>query len=99
MQLDIYIYMQLDIALWHTKLCFHVQIEHSTWSVPLSLARMRSSLFTSLSTLTWYDDTTCVGSSEVAIAADLNSGISTALMRPRRPKQYCLQLYIYIDIF
>ena len=26
----IYIYMQLDIALWHTKLCFHVQIEHST---------------------------------------------------------------------
>ena len=25
--------------------------------------------------------------------------ISTALMRPRRPKQYCLQLYIYIYIF
>ena len=24
--------------------------------------------------------------------------ISTALMRPRRPKQYCLQLYIYIYI-
>ena len=22
--------LQLDIALWHTKLCFHVQIEHST---------------------------------------------------------------------
>ena len=30
-----YIYIRyssflLDIALWHTKLCFHVQIEHST---------------------------------------------------------------------
>ena len=25
--------------------------------------------------------------------------ISTALMRPRRPKQYCLQLYIYIYIY
>ena len=24
--------------------------------------------------------------------------IGTALMRPRRPKQYCLQLYIYIYI-
>ena len=55
--------------------------------------------FTSLSTLTWYDDTTCVGSSEVAIAANLNSSISTALMRPRRPKQYCLQLYIYLTDF
>ena len=45
-------------------------------------------------TLTWYDDTTYVASSEVAIAANLNSSISTALMRPRRPKQYCLQLDI-----
>ena len=26
----IYIYKYIDIALWHTKLCFHVQIEHST---------------------------------------------------------------------
>ena len=25
--------------------------------------------------------------------------ISTALMRPRRPKQYCLQLVIYIYIY
>ena len=25
--------------------------------------------------------------------------ISTALMRPRRPKQYCLQLYIYLFIY
>ena len=32
------------------------------------------------------------------LAANLNSSISTALMRPRRPKQYCLQLVIYIYI-
>ena len=32
------------------------------------------------------------------MAANLNSSISTALMRPRRPKQYCLQLYIYFYI-
>ena len=28
----------------------------------------------------------------------LHPSISTALMRPRRPKQYCLQLVIYIYI-
>ena len=29
----------------------------------------------------------------------LHPSISTALMRPRRPKQYCLQLVIYIYIY
>ena len=29
----------------------------------------------------------------------LHSSISTALMRPRRPKQYCLQLVVYIYIY
>ena len=44
--------------------------------------------------------TPCIcASSEVAIAANLNSSISTALIRPRRPRQYCLQLYTYIYIF
>ena len=35
----------------------------------------------------------------VAIWPYLHPSISTALMRPRRPKQYCLQLVIYIYIY
>ena len=35
----------------------------------------------------------------MAIWPYLHPSISTALMRPRRPKQYCLQLVIYIYIF
>ena len=42
------------------------------------------------------DDPTYVRSLEVAIWSYLHPSISTALMRPRRPKQYCLQLVIYI---
>ena len=42
------------------------------------------------------DDSTCVRSLGVAIWPYLHPSISTALMRPRRPKQYCLQLVIYI---
>ena len=34
----------------------------------------------------------------MAIWSYLHPSISTALMRPRRPKQYCLQLVIYIYI-
>ena len=45
------------------------------------------------------DDPTCVRSLGVAILPYLHSSISTALMRPRRPKQYCLQLVIYIYIY
>ena len=30
--------LQLDIALWHTKLCFHVQIEHSSRIIAAALA-------------------------------------------------------------
>ena len=45
------------------------------------------------------DDTTCVRSLGVAIWPYLHPSISTALMRPRRPKQYCLQLVIYIYIY
>ena len=45
------------------------------------------------------DDPTCVRSLGVAILPYLHSSISTALMRPRRPKQYCLQLVIYIYIW
>ena len=41
------------------------------------------------------DDTTFVGSFGVAISLNLRPTIIAALMRPRRPKQYCLQLYIY----
>ena len=85
--------LQLDIALWHTKLCFHVQIEHSIRSVPLSLARMRSSLVYQIEhsdMVRWYHMCGIVWGGY--IAANLNFSISTALMRPRRPKQYCLQL-------
>ena len=32
----------------------------------------------------------------MAIWLHLHPSISTALMRPRRPKQYCLQLVIYV---
>ena len=45
------------------------------------------------------DDPTCVRSLGVAIWPHLHSSISIALMRPRRPKQYCLQLAIYIYIY
>ena len=45
------------------------------------------------------DDPTYVRSLEVAIWSYLHPSISTALMRPRRPKQYCLQLYIYTYIY
>ena len=45
------------------------------------------------------DDTTCVRSLGVAIKPYLHPRISTALMRPRRPKQYCLQLVIYIYMY
>ena len=45
------------------------------------------------------DDTTYVRSLGVAIWPYLHPSISTALMRPRRPKQYCLQLVIYICIY
>ena len=41
----------------------------------------------------------CVKSLGVAIWPYLHPSISTALMRPRRPKQYCLQLVIYICIY
>ena len=40
------------------------------------------------------DDTTSVGSFGVTIWVLLPPSISTTLMRPRRPKQYCLQLAI-----
>ena len=42
------------------------------------------------------NDPTCVRSLGVAIWPYLHPTISTALMRPRRPKQYCLQLVICI---
>ena len=45
------------------------------------------------------DDTTCVRSLGVAIWPYLHPSISTALMRPRRLKQYCLQLYICVYIY
>ena len=35
----------------------------------------------------------------MAVWPYLHPSISTALMRPRRPKQYCLQLVIYIFIY
>ena len=38
--------------------------------------------------------TTFVGSSRWLLKVHLHLSISTALMRPRRPKQYCLQLDI-----
>ena len=45
------------------------------------------------------DDSTCVRSLGVAIWPYLHPSISTALMRPRRPKQYCLQLVIYMYVY
>ena len=39
-----------------------------------------------------------MGSSRWLLKLHLHLSISTALMRPRRLKQYCLQLYIYIYI-
>ena len=42
------------------------------------------------------DDPTYVRPLGVAIWSYLHPSISTALMRPRRPKQYCLQLHTYI---
>ena len=45
------------------------------------------------------DDPTCVRSLGVVIWPYLHLSISTALIRPRRPKQYCLQLVIYIYIY
>ena len=38
------------------------------------------------------DDTTFLGSFGVALQLNLHPNISTALIRPRRPKQYCLQV-------
>ena len=55
--------------------------------------------FTSLSTLVWLRRYHKCGSFEVDIWLHLHPSISTALMRPRRPKQYCLQLVIYIYIY
>ena len=40
-----------------------------------------------------------MGSSRWLLKLHLHLSISTALMTPRRPKQYCLQLYIYIYIY
>ena len=52
------------------------------------------------STLVWalWQDwvTAFVGSSRWLLKLHLHLSISTALMRPRGPKQYCLQLIIYI---
>ena len=39
------------------------------------------------------------GTLEVALRLTFILAISTALMRPRRPKQYCLQLVIYTFIY
>jgi len=49
----------------------------------------------------WHDwaVTTCVGHSRWSYRLTFILAISTALMRPRRPKRYCLQLYIYIYIY
>ena len=44
-------------------------------------------------------DPTCVRSLGVTLLPYLHPSISTALMRPRRPKQYCLQLVIYVYIY
>ena len=56
--------------------------------------------YSSLSTLAGlsYQVTTFVGSSRWLLKLHLHLSISTALMRPRRPKQYCLQLYEYVYI-
>ena len=45
------------------------------------------------------DDPTYVRSLGVVVWPYLHLSISTALIRPRRPKQYCLQLVIYIYIY
>ena len=45
------------------------------------------------------DDPTYVRSLGVVIWPYLHLSISTELIRPRRPKQYCLQLVIYIYIY
>ena len=86
--------LQLDIALWCEN-----QIEHSIWDESLLLCNCACSLeYSSLSTLAGLSYHNC-GKLEVAFKAHLHLSISTALMRPRRPKEYCLQLYIYIYIY
>ena len=89
--------LQLDIALWCEN-----QIEHSIWDESLLFSNCARSLeFSSSSTLAGLS-TTFVGSSRWPLKVRLHLSISTALMRPRRPKQYCLQLkkkYIYIYIY
>ena len=40
-----------------------------------------------------------MGSSRWLLKLHLHLGISTALMRPRRSKQYCLQLVIYVCMY
>ena len=75
-------------------------IEHSIWDESLLICNCACSLeYSSLSTLAGLSYHIC-GKLEVALKLHLHLSISTELMRPRRPKQYCLQLYnIYIDIF
>lgn len=73
-------------------------VEHSRQVVPLSLTLVcEARLFASLSTLGMVQMIR-VGSSEVATQPNLYPSISTALLRPRRPKQHCLQLQIILYI-
>ena len=96
--------LQLDIALWCRN-----QVEHSIWDESLLFSNCARSLeYSSSSTLAGLSYHIC-GKLEVAFKGhssqhlSLHLSISTALMRPRRPKQYCLQLvicmYVYIHIY
>ena len=63
------------------------QIEHSIWDESLLLSNCARSLeYSSSSTL-------------AGLSYHICGKLEVALMRPRRPKQYCLQLYIYIYIY
>ena len=77
--------------------CTHIYIDVCIYIYGMS--HCCSQLSTLTSSLVWvlwhdWDVTTCVGHLRWLQVLTFIPDISTALMRPRRPKQYCLQLDI-----
>ena len=94
------------MAVWQVAIIFNLMCYSNTTASyqkpPLSTSiyiYIYIYIYIHLSIYIYIDDPTCVRSLGVAIWPHLHPSISTALMRPRRPKQYCLQLVIYIYIY
>ena len=91
--------LQLDIALWHTKLYFHVQIEHSARMSHCYQHCTCSLVFSSLSTLAWlrqYHKCEIVWGDHIGSPPSQHQHCTDKF---QKAKQYCLQLnqisYIY----